>query len=263
MKKCYINPDYADRQWLRDFIDQLPEAFATEGTLLWDGRNKIKAFHVADTVVVAKRFKPLSAFQKLIYAFRRHKAHKAFLNGMELRRRGFDTPEPLACVEFRQGPWLKDAFYLCRQTTYPSVESHFDRPDWDHELATAFARYAASLHEKGVLHNDLNDTNVLYSSQPDGSYHFAVIDINRMKFYPPGSLIPDKECIENLTRFTGRIDLFKHVIREYAKTRGLDEEEWAQKGVAQKKRHDRNWYRRKRLLHPHRYRKKQINTITL
>ena len=250
MRQCHINPDYAGRQWLRDFVNRLPDAFDTGGKMLWDKRNKIKAFNVDGNVVVVKRFKQLNALQKLIYALRRHKALKAFANGMELRHRGFETPEPMACVELRCGPFLKDAFYLCGETSDQSVEARFDRPDWDRELATAFAHYAASLHEKGVLHNDLNDTNVLYAPLPDGGFRFAVIDINRMKFYPEGQRIPDHECIENLTRFTGRLDLFEHVIREYAKARGLDDEDWASKGVAQKRRHDRNWYRRKRLLHP-------------
>ena len=61
-----------------------------------------------------------------------------------------------------------------------------------------------------------------------------------------------KERIENLTRFTGRIDLFEHVAREYAKNCGLPIEEWTKEAVEQKKRHDRNWYRRKRILHPFR-----------
>ena len=45
-----------------------------------------------------------------------------------------------------------------------------------------FARYTASLHEKGVLHSDYNRTNVLYRTEPDGSTHLQSIDTNRMTF---------------------------------------------------------------------------------
>ena len=257
MTRCQINPKFANSARLLSFVESLPAVFADGGKLIWDGRNKIKLFTLAaddadsgDMHVIVKRFKHLNLLQKIIYIFRRSKASKAFRNGMELCRRGFDTPTPIACVETRQGPCIKEMFYLCDETTLQSIEGQTDRPDWNKGLAAAFARYAAALHGKGILHNDLNDTNVLYAPLPDGDFRFAVIDINRMKFYPEGQRIPDRECIENLTRFTGRIDLFEHVIREYAKARGLDEEDWANKAVAQKRRHDRNWYRRKRLLHP-------------
>ena len=257
MMRYQINPKFANSARLLSFVESLPAVFANGGKLIWDGRNKIKLFSLAmqdesgeEMHIAVKRFKHLSLLQQIAYLFRRSKASKAFRNGMELCRRGFDTPTPIACVETRQGPCIKEMFYLCDETTLQSIEGQTDRPDWNKGLAAAFARYAASLHEKGILHNDLNDTNVLYAPLPDGDFRFAVIDINRMKFYPEGQRIPDRECIENLTRFTGRIDLFEFVARQYAKARGLDEEDWANKAVAQKRRHDRNWYRRKRLLHP-------------
>ena len=251
MKKVLINPRYADSKSLQDYIEKLPAAFLEGGTLLWGGRNKIKSYAVepalADGVIVVKRFKRPNAIQALGYLFRAHKARKAYLNGMQLVERGVQTPVPVACVEIKNGPWLQDAYYICGATSLPCIEGQTDRDDWNKELASAFAKYAATLHNRGVLHHDLNDTNVLYSAAADGGYDFTVIDINRMAFYADGAQIPVKECIENLTRFTGRIDLFEYVARVYAEARGLDVEPFAQKAVAQKLRHDRNWYRRKRF----------------
>lgn len=251
MKEVLINPRYAENKELQTFIENLPASFENGGTILWDGRNKIRSYAVeasmAEGVMVVKKFKHLSLIQKVVYAMRTHKARKAYMNGLELVKRGFSTPEPLACVEIKNGPWLQNAYYLSGATSLPCIEDLTDRDDWDKNLTKAFARFAAELHERGVLHHDLNDTNVLYAKDAEGGYTFTLIDINRMKFYAPGVAIPIKECIENITRFTGRLDLFEYVAREYAEARGFDVEAFAQRAVAQKRQHDRNWYRRKRL----------------
>lgn len=260
MTRSFINPKYADWKSLGDYITRLPDSFKHNGRVLWNGRNKIKAFDLPvkedeglQRVVVVKRFKRLNFVQKLIYIFRTHKARRAYLNGLELVERGVSTPEPMATVEVKRGCFIEHAYYICGETTLRSIESETDRDDWNRQLAAAFANFVADLHSKGILHNDLNDTNVLYENDENNTFHFSVIDINRMRFYPVGENIPDNECIENLTRFTGRLDLFEFVAREYAKARNLDADAWVAKSLRQKAQHDRNWRRRKALLHPIKY----------
>lgn len=246
-KKQWIAPTYEDDVRLKRLLKGLPESFDTQGALIWNGRNKIRNI---DGLIV-KRFKHPSLLQQVGYWFRRHKAHKAFENGQELIRRGFDTPTPIAAVELWSGCTLQFAYYACEAVSPKAepIETYIDRDDWNRDVARAFAQFVAQLHEAGILHNDLNDTNVLVEIDDQGEYHFSLIDINRMKFFAKGEVIPTKEWIENLTRFTGRLDLFEFVIREYARVRGMDEETTAQRSVAQKRTHDRNWYRRKRFLH--------------
>lgn len=243
----WINPAYQGDERLTRLLADLPQSFDTQGTLIWNGRNKIRDIEG----LIVKRFKHPSLLQQVGYWFRRHKARKAFENGLELMRRGFDTPTPIAAAELRSGKSLHFAYYVCEALppNAEPIEKLLDCDNWDRSLAQAFARYVAQLHEAGILHNDLNDTNVLYELREDGQYHFILIDINRMKFFAQGQEIPTREWIENLTRFTGRLDLFEFVIREYAKARDLDVEAIAKRGVEQKRTHDRNWYRRKRFLH--------------
>lgn len=246
-KKQWIDPAYEADPRLKRLLERLPESFDSQGSLIWNGRNKIRNI---DGLIV-KRFKHPSLLQQLGYWFRWHKAHKAFANGQELIRRGFDTPSPIAAAELWSGCSLQFAYYVCEAVNPKAepIETYIDRDDWDRDVAQAFAQFAAQLHEAGILHNDLNDTNVLVERKGDGTYHFTLIDINRMKFFAKGEEIPTTEWIENLTRYTGRLDLFEFVIREYAKVRGMDEEAIAKRGVAQKRAHDKNWYRRKRFLH--------------
>lgn len=252
MRILQVTSAYARNQSLMQLIDTMPWSFDNGGVLLWNGRNKIKSFCLStegnSVEVVVKRFKHLSLIQKVVYAIRKHKARKAYYNALELVRRGVRTPAPVAFIEQRNGLWLTDAYYISEATSLRSIESEVDRDDWNRKLATAFGQFVATLHSNGVLHHDLNDTNVLYDTDSAGNYRFEVIDINRMKFYDCGNDIPQKECIENLTRFTGRIDLFEYVIRAYAAARNIkDIEAFAKSAVAQKRLHDLKWRRRKRF----------------
>lgn len=254
--KVLINPVYENDSKLHTFIDSLPDSFDNGSNILWNGRNKIKAFPLSlcnsdgtEELVVVKRFKKLNPIQKVIYAFRRHKARKAYENGLQLQARGFDTPEPIACVEIWRSVFLSDAYYLCRHFSGTEIAESLNKDDWDKDVAAAFAAFVARLHEAGILHHDLNSTNCLYNCI-NGEYKFTLIDINRMDFYDDISAISMVDRIENLTRFTGRYDVFEFVAREYAVVCGLNVDEWSSQALAQKKRHDRNWYRRKRILHP-------------
>lgn len=255
MKKYTVNSPYSQSKALLRFIGGLPSSFADGGMLLWNGRNKIKSFVLGQSAgepetleVVVKSFRHPSVFRKMVYALRTHKAEKAFLNGIELMRRGVDTPEPVAFVELRHGLWLTAAYYMSRPTSLGNIEGELDRPDWNRQLAADFGRYVAQLHEKGVLHHDLNDTNVLFRRDATGRYSFEVIDINRMAFYPGIDRIPERDLMENLTRFTGNLEIFGFVVRAYAEARGLDDAgAFVRRATVRKLRHDRRWRRRKRF----------------
>ena len=51
----------------------------------------------------------------------------------------------------------------------------------DRELRLAFARFTAQLHKAEILHVDYSPGNILVKKQA-GSYVFALVDVNRMKF---------------------------------------------------------------------------------
>lgn len=255
-KKIFITEQYKHNESVTQFIDDLPSSFEKGGKLLWNGRNMVKSFLQTDNnVIVVKRFKSLGVIQKLIYLFRKHKAYNAFHNGIKLLERGIQTPEPIACIELTSMGFIEKAYYICKRNGNPPIEDLLYRDDWDHDLAIAFAGFAYKLHKAGVLHHDLNDTNVRYS-QEGGNYEFSLIDINRMSFYNNIEDIPMKDRIENLTRFTNRLSLFEVVAREYARLCNLDIETWIPVAIEQKKKHDLNRYRKKRLVHPTQKREK-------
>lgn len=253
-----INPSYKNDNALIAFINNLPDSFEDKGDLLWNGRNKIKTFELTtkDTEgntekMVVKRFKKPNLIQKLGYIFRSHKARKAFENGMEMKHRDIDTPEPIAFVEKRKGLFLTDAYYICQELKdNTEIIKAFEKEEWDKNIAKALAHFFAKLHKRGILHHDLNNTNILFTKK-DKDYHFTLIDINRVTFYNSIEDIPMRMRIENMTRFSGRYDLFLFIAKEYATACGISNpEQWAEQAICQKKEHDRNWKMRKTITHP-------------
>ena len=125
-----------------------------------------------------------------------------------------------------------------------------EQEPFDERLATDYARYVASLHEAGVLHRDLNPTNVLFSESGEpAAVSFELIDINRMQFFD--GAVPKAACMENLTLFYWLTPAYRYILNEYARQRGWSEADVAE-AIRVKQRHDRRWIRRKRLTHPFR-----------
>ena len=103
---------------------------------------------------------------------------------------------------------------------------------------------------------DLNSTNVLFNredlNQADPKQWFQLIDINRMQFrdVEQQGPFPLSVRLENLTRFTGRMDVFEKVAWYYAAACHMPQEATTQLAVKRKQTHDRRWRMRKRLFHP-------------
>lgn len=252
-----LHPALAADDELIAVVGNLPLSFdIVEGETLHRGRNVIRRLHLTAAALIAKRFRRPNLFQSIYYTITNSsKARRAFNNAVELLRRGIDTPHPAAFAEQRTLGLITDCYYFCAEDDAPAIAAPLNKAEqFDPQLATAFALFAAQLHRKGILHGDLNSTNTLYRLRHDGSYRFSVIDINRMKFYAEDHLPPLDECLENLTRFTGRMDLFEHVATAYASEMaeafGLSSEDLKQRAIARKQLHDQRWRRRKRMLHP-------------
>lgn len=250
MTHVEIAPEYKDTRLVNEFIKRILAIFENEGVLLYNERNTIKSFAIDDPEfpfqqLVVKRFGNRTVFQRLSYSFfRDSKAVRAFRNASELRKRGINTPQAIACIEEYRNGLLKSSYVITDFTDGRPIWDFFMASEkFDETVAKEFARFVVELHEKGILHHDLNSTNVLYHRSEEGNY-FSVIDINRMQIKSsPKELTPD-ECFENLTRFTGKMDLFEYVLRHYIRYRGWDDHMIAA-AIKIKEVHDKQWIRRK------------------
>lgn len=190
---------------------------------------------------------------KLIYAIFSTKARRSYEHSLELRKRGINTPRPLAYSEKRNILHLLiNSGYLCEYdeamdlADYLSEDSDGDAGRWNN-----FARFAAELHDKGILHKDLNATNVrvkLTAGKPE----FSLIDNNRMRFYAPGTM-PLETALENLTRFSYLTPGFRTFLAHYVELRNLGPDTY-ELGMEIKRKHDAHVEKRrarKRKLRGH------------
>jgi len=242
----------AGRTWADD-IRRLPLLFDGEaGELLYRKRNEVRLFCLKERSYVVKRFKHLGLVKAFIYTWLRpDKARRSFDNALRLRRMGFLTPEPLACIGRRDRVGLlRDAYYVCGVTVRRAVR---DFTDTGHEEAEReLAAFAARLHEAGVMHHDFNVSNVLYSHE-NGAFRFELIDLNRMTFLPAGRSFTRRQCIDGLLRLGRPNEVFRRIVRHYLALRG-----WPADGLNEvmrrKVERDERYERMRRLKHPLRYR---------
>lgn len=219
--KIVIHPDFA---YAAEFIKQLPSRFDKEGELLYEGRNTVKRYQVNDTQLVVKRYKQPNIIQRIVYTFfKKSKTERAYLFAGILREKGFDTPHEVAYIEKRKNGLFLDSYFISLNCDYPPLAEVLRVRDFDRRPANELAAYMVELHKKGILHGDLNLTNILYHTNAKGNYKFTLIDTNRSKFKSP----TQKECLENLKRLTHSKALLRYVVIQYALIRGWNPKECA------------------------------------
>lgn len=239
LKETLVCEPYASESEVRRML-QLPDSASK---YIYRGRNSLYLSEFQQTEYVVKRFvsKP---FQKLVYALRSSKAKRSWLHARILQSRGFLTPAPLAYCERRsKGGLLEESFYICRFEDSVPLKDFLSGGDLNH--LEAFARFAASLHQAGILHGDLNNTNVRVVER-NGKPEFSLIDLNRMRVLPAGKSTGPGESARDLTRFCEIEDNFEFFAGRYTAFRCWPQE--TLEIIMQAKRsHDRR-LRRKRAL---------------
>lgn len=212
--RIVVHPHYTH---VADFVQQLPTLFANKGELLYDKRNKIRRFYVNGEPIIVKKFKRPHIIQRITYTFfKKSKAERAYLYAAKFREQGFETPHEIAFIEIKSNGLFTDSYFVSAECSDPSMKQLLNNEHFEEKPANELAAYLAELHQKGILHGDINLSNILYRIE-NGQYLFTLIDINRSQFIPSASI---NLCIENLKRLTHHKQLLEYVVRKYAAIRG-------------------------------------------
>ncbi len=213
--KLFIAPKYSAA---RNFIASIPKHFDAQGVTLYHSRNIVKSYDNGWGRWVVKKYKKPNIFQRIAYTiWRPSKAKRAFLFADRLTELGFDTPHGVACIEMTKMGFFSGGYFISEHCAHPAVFNELvEKESFDTNLADSLATFLVSLHEKGVLHGDLNLNNILYHNDDNGDYHFTLIDTNRSLFLSSPS---QTQCVENLKRVTHRRDLLNYIVERYATIR--------------------------------------------
>lgn len=216
--RIVLNPKY---QHLRQYLEHIDEHFEREGRELHRGHNVLRTLQVEGLTLVVKRYGKLPLSQRLATRiYKSNKAKQAYFSPFLLKERGFESPDPVAFVTYRQGWFSATYYFVCLFSDYRYTMKDIDtlEPGLREEVTRCFASYAARLHKRGVLHRDFSAANILFDRIGD-RIHFALIDTNSIKC---GRSVSVERGCQNFARLEGSPEFIERLAMLYAGERETD-----------------------------------------
>ncbi|MCM0361714.1 glycosyltransferase [Bacteroides fragilis] len=217
-RRVFVGDDFQD---LSSFVRVLPVHFENGGTLIYEGRNKLKEFEIHGRKLIVKSYQLPHLINRVVYnSFRASKARRSYQYAQMLRKAGIGSPAPVGF--YSTGTWLlfgRSYFVSLRSEcpyTYRNLLEETFTGDKE-KVLRAIARTTAALHENGFLHKDYSGGNILFR-ETDKGIEVEIIDLNRMRF---GKVDIETGC-KNFERLPGTHEMFVILADEYAKVRGFD-----------------------------------------
>ncbi|MCM1450752.1 MAG: lipopolysaccharide kinase InaA family protein [Clostridium sp.] len=213
-----VNKDF---RRLEPLISSVPSLFPKEGKILHDGRNQVKEMRLGGKTAIVKRYKKPNFFLKLQFAFLNNcKAKKAYRYGKAFAEAGLRTPAPIAYIIEGRWPLIRGSYFISEPVEGRCLNDFLSASDT--ALIKSLAKEIAKMHGAGLMHGDLNLTNIYI----DASGNFRFIDTNRSKMRKNPGI---DACAENLMRLTHDRELLEKIAREYADIRGWNSDIFAEK----------------------------------
>lgn len=228
--KIVLDPNYSN---LKEFVDNLvsPDWFANNGKTVHAGRNVIKQFCIDGVSLAVKSYGHLSLVNRIIYGvLRKSKGQRSYEYAKRLVSLGIDTPKGVAYIELRKNGLLSESYFVSLYSDFSSLKDAAEQfPDniEGPQLLDEFAAFLVKMHDAGVVHKDLNISNILYTANVNGNdgnsatnsatnggrYRFQVIDTNRMKFCRH---IGMHKRLHTIRRLSCKPEAFLYILRKYA-----------------------------------------------
>lgn len=182
LKKYLGGPLHYQRSWSKFFNFFRKETIIgdfqdwQEGEIIFSRRNTLRKYK--DNV--CKQFAKPNILRGIIYGwFTPSKARRSYEYAKKL---GALTPAPIAYKEVRYAGILRDSWYVCQSSecthTFNDLINNPTFPNRE-AILQAIGRFTATLHQRGVLHQDYSGGNILFNQ--DGT-KIQIIDLNRIRF---------------------------------------------------------------------------------
>jgi tRNA A-37 threonylcarbamoyl transferase component Bud32 len=226
------------------FFDDIIHNFDLKGEDFGNqDRNSLKLFQLGDKTINVKSFRIPNIVNQITYRFfRKSKAQRSFEYANKLIELGVGTPQPIGYYEFNSLFLFNKSYYISEQLdcdlTYRELTSDLNYPNHE-EILRAFTRFTFHLHEKDILFLDHSPGNTLIKIN-NGSYHFYLVDLNRMEF----KALDFETRVKNFARLTVQKSMVEVMSDEYAKCYNTDYNKvfdlmWAETKSFQEKYHRR------------------------
>lgn len=192
----------------------------SDAEIIYRGRNTVATAYAGGRRINIKEYKIPHRLNRWIYGwFRGSKAAHAYRHAIRLGTLGIRTAKAYAYVEVRGGAGMMGRSYLISEQLddYEPVRWLGSSPERD-KILPGLGAFLALVHSRGVWMKDLSPGNVLARRLADGSYDFALVDINRMSFG-----ITDREKLIRRAGTTADDEAtVKALAHSYAEAAGID-----------------------------------------
>ena len=212
MMDYQINPKYKS---LEKAILDVPRRFDEEGEVIENNRNVIKILEIEGQRFNVKSFKKPNVVNQFAYAYlRKGKALRSFEYANMLLKRGVDTPEPIACIVYRNIWGVTRSFYISRQEEYDYTfrDLRIERPADLEFILREFTKFTYHFHSQSIYFIDHSPGNTLIRREGEG-VKFMLVDLNRIKFMNISPLVG----LKNFYRLNATDDMIDIIADEYAR----------------------------------------------
>lgn len=202
--KGRIQPKYNHPLFIQAISDPEKLLRSPSCQIIHVGRNRLgilalplKDGKEADVVIKEFHYRGVNRLKSV---FLQGKAHRAWAGANALLEREIGTPFPVAYLENRKKLALERSYYLSKKIEgIEEIRSLFRNLSFEElrNLLSSLASYLLSCHQKGILHRDLSDGNILVERKNEQRYRFYLIDTNRIRIKRSIRLL---QRIKNLIR---------------------------------------------------------------
>lgn len=213
----------------------LVESFANgivpdNANVIYKGRNTVYAVNDHGDEINVKAFRTPSFPNDFVYTtLRQSKARRSYENAIRLLEMGINTPAPLAYIEVKEGCRLTRSYYMSQQMNQLETVRNWERFPFKDSLLASMTVFMKELIDKQIYHRDFSPGNILFERNPDGSFKFYLVDLNRMEFG-----VTDRSKMMRMFRAITLIpEQNRELALHFARTCGLDAEQTAAEAARQ------------------------------
>lgn len=179
--QLYVNPKYSDFE--RQLI-KVPQGNVRYEQVYEDGRNFVARVSTGGKSFVVKQYREVPFWKRMLYSsLLKSKAQQAYEKANYLLEHGIETAPPVAYIVVRRTGFYHTSYFVSEYLPYiPGRRMwHLIKVRREHEkILTGYMNFKRLLTEKGIDITDADPNNTLVYKRGD-EYHFAQIDINRIK----------------------------------------------------------------------------------
>lgn len=176
-----VNPAYIE---LEKKLVKVPRDEVDYEQVYENGRNFVGRISVEGKSFVVKKYVEVPLVKKLLYStILKSKAQQAYEKAGYLLRQGVETAPPVAYIVVHRMGFYHTSYFVSEYLPYIPFQRMWKLikvPREHHLLSNGYKEFRCRLQEKGISITDSNPDNTLVYKRDDG-YHFAQIDINRIK----------------------------------------------------------------------------------